>query len=68
MFKTLQYKNNGGNKPKETTEQFFNKSNVQMCLKELKNGESINRASKIAGVSYPTAQKVLRLAEIEGLL
>ena len=32
------------------------------------NGESINRASKIAGVSYPTAQKVLRLAEIEGLL
>ena len=68
MFKTLQYKNNGGNKPKETTEQFFNKSNVQMCLKELKNGESINRASKIASVSYPTAQKVLRLAEIEGLL
>jgi molybdenum-dependent DNA-binding transcriptional regulator ModE len=39
-----------------------------MCLKELKNGESINRASKIAGVSYPTAQKVLRLAEIEGML
>jgi hypothetical protein len=25
-------------------------------------------ALKIAGVSYPTAQKVLRLAEIEGLL
>ena len=38
------------------------------CLKELKNGESINRASNIAGVSYPTAQKVLRLAEIEGMI
>ncbi|MDA9305606.1 recombinase family protein [Flavobacteriaceae bacterium] len=66
--KNGRYKNNGGNKPKETTEQFFNKSNVQMCLKELKNGESINRASKIAGVSYPTAQKVMKLAIIEGML
>ena len=39
-----------------------------MCLKEIKNGESINRASKIAGVLHPTAQKVLKLAIAEGLI
>jgi len=39
-----------------------------MCLKELKNGESINRASKISSVSNPTAQKVLKLAIAEGLI
>jgi len=62
------YKNNGGNKPVETVEQFFSKAKVQKCLKELKNGESINRASKIAGVSYPTAQKVYNLAVSEGMI
>ena len=66
--KAGRYKGNGGNKPRETIEQFLNKAKIQKCLKELKNGESINRAAKIAQVSFPTAQKVLKLAIAEGII
>ncbi|MAM04409.1 MAG: resolvase [Flavobacteriales bacterium] len=60
------YRSNGGNKPKLTYEQFINKDKNQKCLKELKNGESIRRAAKLAGISLGTCVKIKKLAEING--
>lgn len=55
--KAGRYKTNGG-RNKESAEEFLNKEKNQVCLRELKRGESIRRAAKLAGVSPATAQKV----------
>lgn len=57
------YKDNGG-REKETIEQFFSKSEIDKCRRELEGGESLRRAAKLAGVSLGTAQKVKRLMEV----
>ena len=54
------YTTNGGSKAL-TTEQFLSKAKNAACAKYLKAGESIRRASKLAGVSNSTAQKVKRV-------
>ena len=55
------YSANGGNKVKESTEQFLSKKSNAKCWKELKNGNSIRRSASIAGVSNTTAQKIKKL-------
>ena len=55
------YKDNGGNKPVETTAKFLSKAKNSLCAKELRNGNSLRRSSKISGVSVMTAQKVKKL-------
>ena len=60
------YKGNGGNKPTLTYDQFINKDKNQKCLKELKKGESIRRAARLAGLSIGTCVKIKKLAEING--
>ena len=60
------YKGNGGNKPILTYDQFINKDKNQKCLKELKKGESIRRAARLAGISLGTCVKIKKLAEING--
>jgi DNA invertase Pin-like site-specific DNA recombinase len=55
------YKANGGNKLKETREQFLNKKNNKKCYKLIKQGNSLRNAAKLAGVSLGTASKVNKL-------
>jgi DNA invertase Pin-like site-specific DNA recombinase len=55
------YKDNGGNKPVETTAKFLSKAKNSLCAKELRNGNSLRRSAKISGVSVMTAQKVKKL-------
>ena len=62
------YKTNGGNKKPLSVEAFLNKEKNAKCLKELKRGESLRRASLLAGVSLGTAQKVSKLAGAKGML
>ena len=54
------YKNHGGSKAL-TTEQFLAKPKNAACARELKKGESLRRAAKLAAVSLATAQKVSKL-------
>lgn len=61
------YKANGG-RPTQSASEFFNNAKNAACLRELKKGESIRRAAKLAEVSPATAQKVKRLAELNGYL
>lgn len=51
------YSTNGGRNP-ESLEEFLQKEKNKVCLLELKRGESVRRAAKLAGVSLATAQKV----------
>ena len=55
------YKTNGGNKPIETNEQFLNKDKNNKCYKFIKQGESLRRASALAGVSLGTASKINKM-------
>ena len=52
------YKTNGGNRSKETKTKFLSKKKNALCLKELKRGNSVRRAAKLAGISKITATKV----------
>ena len=55
------YKTNGGNKPKESVEQFLSKTNNAKCYKLIKTGTSLRNSAKLAGVSLGTAQKISKL-------
>ncbi len=51
------YKTNGGSKPL-SIKQLLAKPKNAKCAKELRSGESIRRAAKLAGVSHTTAMKI----------
>jgi len=51
------YKTNGGSKPLSKKELLAKPKNAN-CAKELRSGESIRRAAKLAGVSHTTAMKI----------
>lgn len=53
---------------KESLEVFFNKAKTQAVLKELKGGESIRRAARLAGASPAFVQKVRKIATEKGVL
>jgi DNA invertase Pin-like site-specific DNA recombinase len=52
------YKTNGGNKPKESVEQFLSKTNNAKCYKLIKTGTSLRNSAKLSSVSLGTAQKI----------
>ena len=51
----------------ESIEKFVNKASTESILKELRKGESINRAAKLSGTSTGTVKKVRKLIK-EGLI
>ena len=57
------YKTNGGNKPKESIEQFLNKKANKKCYNLLEQGNSLRAASKLAGVSLGTASKINKIIQ-----
>ena len=57
------YVANGG-REKENKSEFLSKPKNTACLRYMKQGESIRRAARLAGVSPSTAQKVKKLAGV----
>ena len=55
------YKANGGNRVKETLEEFLNKKKNNKCYKLLKTGSSLRVAANKAKVSLGTSQKIKKL-------
>lgn len=55
------YKTNGGHKPKETIEQFLNKSKNKKCYNYMKQGNSLRASAKLSEVSLGTATKISKL-------
>lgn len=55
------YKTNGGNKPKETVEQFLSKDKNKKCHNYLKQGNSLRVSAKLSEVSLGTASKINKL-------
>ena len=62
------YKDNGGKKPKETTEQFLSKKANKKCIKYLKQGNSLRASSKLASVSLGTASKINKIIQLEAVI
>ena len=61
------YKTNGGNKSKESIEQFINKSANAKCFKQLKKKNSLRNSAKLSGISLGTAQKISKYMQ-EGVI
>lgn len=57
------YDNNGGNRSKETDQQFLSKSSIKRVRKYLAEGNSLRRTAKLAEVSLGTVQKVIQVVE-----
>jgi DNA invertase Pin-like site-specific DNA recombinase len=57
------YKTNGGNKTKESKEQFLNKPLTKRILKYYKQGYSLRAVSKLAECSLGTVQKAVKIFE-----
>ncbi len=60
------YKENGGNKPKLSYDEFINKEKNKNCLLKLQDGESIRKSAKLSGLSIGTVVKIKKLAEANG--
>lgn len=55
------YKANGGNKQKETIEQFLNKKKNKKCYNLLKANGSLRTSAKLSEVSLGTSQKIKKM-------
>jgi DNA invertase Pin-like site-specific DNA recombinase len=57
------YKTNGGNKQRESAEQFLNKKSSKKVLKYLAQGNSLRATAKLAEVALGTVQKVVAVKD-----
>ena len=62
------YKKVGGQKPRLSIDQFFNKPKNSFCLEELKKGNSIRKSAISSDISAAQALKVKKFAEASGRL
>ena len=62
------YKKVGGQKPRLSIDQFFNKPKNSFCLEELKKGNSIRKSAINSDISAAQALKVKKFAEASGRL
>ena len=62
------YKKVGGQKPRLSIDQFFNKPKNSFCLEELKKGNSIRKSAVNSDISAAQALKVKKFAEASGRL
>ena len=62
------YKKVGGQKPRLSIDQFFNKPKNSFCLEELKKGNSIRKSAISSDISAAQALKVKKFAEASNRL
>lgn len=62
------YKSNGGNKTKETIQEFLSKAKNKKCYDLIKKQkQSLRVSAKLSGVSYGTAAKISKLIKIHSI-